>query len=184
MDRKRTTTVSKFFSKHLRHDPAALGLTLQTGGWVLIDDLLAASANVGLPITRTELDEVVRTCDKQRFAIDETGTRIRANQGHSVEVNLELTPATPPAVLYHGSAEPNHESILRDGLQKMRRHHVHLSRDTATARKVGARHGVPVLFAVDTEAMARDGFSFYVSSNGVWLVDAVPRQYLRPLEPV
>jgi putative RNA 2'-phosphotransferase len=182
MNDKRRTRVSKYLSLHLRHQPEALGLTLAAGGWVEVDALLAACAARGFPITRAELDEVVATSDKQRFAFDPSGTRVRANQGHSTAVDLQLEPVPPPDVLYHGTAVGNLDVIRVKGLQKMSRHHVHLSPDVPTARAVGARHGPPVVLAVDTAAMARDGFVFYRSANGVWLVDAVPARYLRMAE--
>jgi putative RNA 2'-phosphotransferase len=124
---------------------------------------------------------VVRTSDKQRFAFDTTGALIRANQGHSVEVDLELEPREPPAVLYHGTAETSVASILLDGLVKMARHHVHLSADLATPFKVGARHGKPAILVVDAAAMHQAGHIFYLSANGVWLVDHVLPEHLRPL---
>jgi putative RNA 2'-phosphotransferase len=184
MQPRRATTVSKFLSKHLRHAPADIGLTLRDGGWVPVAELLAAVKRHGFPITEDELAHVVAGSDKQRFAFDETGTLIRANQGHSVEVDLQLEPTTPPAVLYHGTAERNAPVILQDGLLKMKRHHVHLSVDTDTAVKVGGRHGKPVVLSVDAAAMAADGFTFYVSANGVWLVDHVPARYLRVCDGV
>jgi putative RNA 2'-phosphotransferase len=176
---KRRVHVSKFLSRHLRHAPEELGLTLEPGGWVPIDALLAGAANAGFRITREELDEVVRTSDKQRFALDETRAKIRANQGHSVEVDLQLEPSEPPGELFHGTAERNVAAILRDGLRKMARHHVHLSPDTVTATKVGQRHGKPVVLVVDAAGMHAAGRLFYRSANGVWLVDEVPAQYLR-----
>ncbi len=178
MDAKRAVTVSKFLSKYLRHAPAELGLMLQPGGWVEIAELLEACETHGFPVTVEELDEVVAGSDKQRFAFDSTGTRIRANQGHSVEVDLQLEPTSPPTVLYHGTPAQSVEAILATGLSKMRRHHVHLSVDIATAQKVGGRRGKPVILLVDSAGMARDGHTFYVSANGVWLVDEVPARYL------
>ena len=174
----RRVTVSKFLSKHLRHDPAGLGLTLQPGGWVPVADLLAGAAARGVPITPAELAELVRDSDKQRFAFDDTGTRIRANQGHSAEVDLELTPAAPPAVLYHGTGRQTAPLIRRDGLLKMQRHHVHLSADPVTAARVGGRHGVPLVFTVDAAGLAAAGHTFYLAANGVWLTDHVPPQFL------
>ena len=165
----------------LRHEPAKAALTLEPGGWVLIDDLLAGAAAAGVRFTRDELDAVVRACEKQRFAIDDTGTKIRANQGHSTEVELQFEPAEPPAELYHGTAERNLAAILRDGLLKMARHHVHLSPDTQTATKVGSRHGKPVILVVDATKMRAGGHTFYRSANGVWLVEHVPPEYLRVL---
>jgi putative RNA 2'-phosphotransferase len=183
VDDKRKVRVSKFLSKHLRHAPHEIGLSLQPGGWVAVEELLAALARHGFLVTRDELDLVVTTNDKQRFAFDETGHRIRANQGHSVEVDLELTPADPPDVLYHGTAAASLDAILAGGLLKMRRHHVHLSQDIATALKVGARHGKPVVLAVASRKMIGNGFRFFVSANGVWLVDHVPPDCLTVLSP-
>jgi putative RNA 2'-phosphotransferase len=179
MESKRLIRISKYLSRHLRHAPEDLGLTLAPGGWVDVDALLAACRKSGLTITRADLDEVVANNDKQRFSFDDSGTRIRANQGQTVEVDLQLEPAEPPALLYHGTGHGLVASIRRDGLCKMRRHHVHLSADTATAMTVGRRRGMPVVFVVDAAAMHRAGFVFYRSDNGVWLVDAVPVEYLK-----
>jgi putative RNA 2'-phosphotransferase len=168
------TRISKTLSYHLRHRSDALGITLEPGGWVRVDALLAALARNGTAISRAELDEVVARNSKQRFAFDAGGERIRANQGHSVDVDLELEPVEPPAVLFHGTSRRTLDAILRDGLRKMGRHHVHLSADTA-----GARHGAPVVLAVDAAAMHAAGHVFFLSANGVWLVDAVPPAFLR-----
>jgi putative RNA 2'-phosphotransferase len=170
---------SKFLSLHLRHRPDALGLELQPGGWVDVQALLAAAALAGMPIARAELEEVVAQNDKQRFSFDVSGTRIRANQGHSVPVDLQLEPVVPPAVLYHGTGAQTAAIIEREGLRRMRREHVHLSVDVETARRVGARHGRPLIFEVDAAGMQASGFTFYRSDNGVWLVDAVPPTFLR-----
>ena len=178
MDKIRQTNISKYLSKHLRHPPERLGLTLTTKGWVNVDELLAACAAQQFPLTRAELEEVVATSDKQRFSFDETKTRIRANQGHSVAVDLQLEPQTPPDVLYHGTGEQSVSSILESGLLKMSRHHVHLSKDVETARNVGMRQGRPVILVIDAAAMQQAGFAFYCSDNGVWLVDEVPPQYI------
>lgn len=182
MDDKRLVKTSKFLSKHLRHAPEAIGLQLSSDGWVDVDELLTACARANVRISRAELEEVVAQNNKQRFAFDETGTRIRANQGHSIEVELELEPITPPAELYHGTAAQNVDVILSDGLAKMRRHHVHLSADIETATSVGRRHGRPVVLVVDAGAMNAAGLQFYRSANGVWLVDNVPAQYLSILD--
>jgi putative RNA 2'-phosphotransferase len=178
MDNRRLVTVSKFLSKHLRHAPEALGLTLEPGGWVGVDDLLAACERARFRVSREELVEVVETNDKQRFSFDDTGQKVRANQGHSTPVDLQLEPTTPPDVLYHGTAEHRAADILRDGVKRMTRHHVHLSPTPEAARKVGARHGKPVVLRVDAAGMHRDGIVFYCSVNGVWLVDQVPPGYL------
>ncbi|MGW1029205.1 RNA 2'-phosphotransferase [Streptomyces sp. NPDC002577] len=177
MDERRTVKVSKYLSKHLRHQPQRIGLTLDEGGWVEIDTLIAAAAAHGFRFTREELDHVVAANDKRRFAID--GTRIRASQGHTVDVDLGLPPATPPAYLFHGTVAPNLPAIRAEGLRPMNRHDVHLSADRETATRVGARRGRPVVLSVDAEAMHRDGHVFRVSANGVWLTAAVPPQYLR-----
>jgi putative RNA 2'-phosphotransferase len=182
MNDKQRVRASKFLSKHLRHDPAGIGLILEAGGWVGIDALLDGCRKAGLIISSDDLAEIVATSDKQRFAFDETGGRIRANQGHSTEVDLQLEPAEPPARLYHGTGEGTVAAILREGLRKMRRHHVHLSPDVETATRVGARHGRPAVFVVDALAMARGGRVFYVSANGVWLTDEVPPEFLRLAE--
>jgi putative RNA 2'-phosphotransferase len=180
MDENRLVRTSKFLSRHLRHEPERLGLELCPGGWVNVDDLLAGCAKRGMTLTRAELDEVVTRNSKQRFAYDESGTRIRANQGHSVEVDLQLQETEPPPVLYHGTVQKSVEAVLREGLQKMSRHHVHLSVDVETARMVGSRRGRPVVLRVDAARMRQDGYIFYVSENGVWLTDQVPPAYLRP----
>lgn len=183
LDQKRLVKLSKYLARHLRHQPEALGLTLDPGGWVAVDALLAAMRRHGIELSRAQLDEIVARNNKQRFSFDETGTRIRANQGHSIPVDLQLAPATPPDALYHGTSKATIGPILREGLQKMRRQHVHLSRDKATAIKVGSRHGAPIVLLVDAAAMARDGYQFFLSDNGVWLTDHVPPRYLRVLAP-
>ncbi len=178
MDQARLVRVSKYLSKHLRHQPERLGLHLAPGGWVSVEELLAAMVRHRFPITQAELDEVVARNDKQRFSFDPTGKLIRANQGHSVGVDLQLEPAEPPNVLYHGTSEGTAGAIVREGLRRMRRQHVHLSGDIETARRVGARHGRPVVFRVDASGMHRAGRPFYRSANGVWLVEEVPPEYL------
>ncbi|MET9685260.1 RNA 2'-phosphotransferase [Streptomyces coeruleorubidus] len=177
MDERRTVKVSKYLSKHLRHQPEGIGLALDEAGWVEIDTLIAAAAAHGFPFTRAELDHVVATNDKRRFAVE--GGRIRASQGHSVEVDLGLPTATPPAYLYHGTVARNLDAIRAEGLRPMNRHAVHLSPDRETATRVGARRGRPVVLTVDAAAMHRDGHVFHVSANGVWLTHAVPARYLR-----
>jgi putative RNA 2'-phosphotransferase len=179
MNAKKLITISKYLSLHLRHRPEALGLTLAKGGWVEVETLLSATARRGFPITREELEEVVADNDKQRFSFDETGEYIRANQGHSKPVDLELEPVEPPSILYHGTAEHNLRVILASGLKRMKRHHVHLSRDIPTATKVGQRHGKPVILVIDSAAMYAKGHLFYCSANGVWLTDEVPAEFLR-----
>ena len=182
MNDKRRVAVSKYLSKHLRHAPAEIGLTLEPGGWVLIAEVLRAAARHRMTVTRAELDEVVARCDKQRFAIDPTGEKIRANQGHSTEVDLQLEPTTPPETLLHGTGAQNRDAILAGGLLKMSRQHVHLSADLDTARKVGGRHGKPLVFVVAAARMSADGFDFYQADNGVWLTGHIPAAYLKVLD--
>lgn len=170
--------VSKKLSYHLRHTPEELGIVLGAGGWVEVEVLLDALAKNGWPITRAELDEVVATNDKKRFAFSEDGRRIRASQGHSVEVDLQYEPAVPPSLLYHGTGSGAVAAIKHNGLLKMARHHVHLSADYETARAVGARHGRPAVFVVHADAMVADGAVFYRSDNGVWLIENVASKYL------
>ena len=171
--------VSRRLSLVLRHDPGSIGLVLDRAGWVEVEDLLAALGRAGQHLTRAGLEQVVRTSDKQRFAFDASGRRIRAQQGHSVEVDLGLQPQVPPADLWHGTVERSLEPILREGLVPRGRHHVHLSPDVATARAVGSRRGRAVLLHVDAAAMGAAGQVFYRSGNGVWLVDAVAPRFLR-----
>jgi putative RNA 2'-phosphotransferase len=167
-----------YLSKHLRHQPERLGLELLLGGWVDVDKLLAATSQNGFEITLSELQQVVASSDKQRFAFDDTGKLIRANQGHSVEVDLQLPVQTPPAVLYHGTHSKAVEPILATGLQKMSRHHVHLTTDLESADRVGARRGKSCILALDAMSMDRDAYQFYCTENNVWLVDNVPPKYL------
>jgi putative RNA 2'-phosphotransferase len=170
---------SKFLSLVLRHRPDVIGIALDAEGWVFVEDLLAACAQHGRAITREQLDAVVRTNDKQRFAFSADGSRIRANQGHSLPVDWGLVPVEPPELLYHGTVPRFLESIRRDGLTKGNRHHVHRSPDMQTATKVGQRRGRPIVLVIEAGRMFRDGHNFYRSENGVWLRDAVPPAYLR-----
>ncbi|MEU6392494.1 RNA 2'-phosphotransferase [Streptomyces sp. NPDC046939] len=177
MNEHRTIKVSKYLSRHLRHQPDRIGLALDDAGWVEIDELLAAAAAHGFRISRAELDRAVEENDKRRFSVE--GTRIRANQGHTVDVDLGLAAAEPPAYLYHGTVGRFLDAIRAEGLIPMGRHDVHLSVDRETATRVGARRGRPVVLSVDAGAMHRDGHTFRVSANGVWLTAAVPPEYLR-----
>ncbi len=178
MDDARLVKLSKDLSKHLRHRPERRGLVLEPGGWVPVDVLLSAYARAGVALTRGELEEVVARNDKQRFAFDADRQRIRASQGHSVPVDLALAPDIPPPVLFHGTARGSVEAILRDGLKAMGRHDVHLSADPASARRVGARHGSPVVLDVDAAALHAEGHVFRRAANGVWLIPAVPPRRL------
>jgi putative RNA 2'-phosphotransferase len=169
---------SKRLSYVLRHRPGSIGIALDDAGWVDVDVLLAALAAHGPAVTRAELDRVVATNDKRRFAFDDTGARIRASQGHSVAVELGYAPETPPPVLFHGTVDSALAGILAKGLRPGRRHAVHLSADVATARTVGARRGRPVVLRVDAAAMVAAGTVFTRSANGVWLASAVPPAFL------
>ncbi|GIH10739.1 putative RNA 2'-phosphotransferase [Rhizocola hellebori] len=171
---------SKRLAYVLRHGPDSIGITLSPDGWVDIDVLLKAMASHGLRLDRDQLMAVVGGSDKQRFAVQEN--RIRANQGHSVEVELGYAPCAPPEVLYHGTASRNLSSIFAKGLVRGDRHHVHLSPDMDTARKAGARHGFPVVLQINTKDMLSVGYQFFVSDNGVWLTAEVPPEFLITLE--
>jgi putative RNA 2'-phosphotransferase len=175
---RRRARISRYLALVLRHDPGRVGLTLDRHGWADVDQLIAASAGSGVEFTAEELREVVETNAKQRFAFDPDARRIRANQGHSVAVDLGLSPVAPPPVLYHGTSTRALDGVRRAGLLPMGRTHVHLSRDEATAETVGRRHGPAVVLAVDSARMHADGHRFYVSANGVWLTEAVPPAYL------
>jgi len=175
---KSLVRTSKFLSLVLRHDPGKIGLRLDPAGWANVDELLSAAAASGTPIGRETLERVVAGNDKQRFAFSPDGTRIRASQGHSVDVDLGLQPRTPPEVLYHGTATRFVDSIREKGLHSASRAHVHLSADEATARAVGQRHGRPVVLTIAAGRMHRDGRPFFRSENGVWLTDEVPAEYI------
>ena len=178
MDRAARTRLSKFLSFVLRHRPGAIGLELDEHGWVEVDTLLARCRTRGRTIVRSELDEVVARCAKQRFAVSDDGARIRASQGHSVPVDLDYQPAEPPETLFHGTVAASLDAIHAGGLQRMKRHHVHLSADAETAVNVGARRGSAIVLRVRAGAMSSDGYVFFVSANGVWLTEHVPVEYL------
>jgi putative RNA 2'-phosphotransferase len=178
MPRDPIVAASKLLSFILRHRPDSVGLALDANGWAAVDVLLACLQASGHTVDRAVLERVVARNDKQRFAFSDDGTRIRASQGHSVAVDLALEPATPPALLYHGTASRFLKSILASGLRASGRHHVHLSADIETARRVGARHGFPVVLRVDARRMQADGIVFYRSDNGVWLTAVVLPRYL------
>ena len=173
--------ISKFIALVLRHRPEAIGITLDEHGWADVEALIAG-INRTRPFTKADLEEIVRTDAKQRYAFNEERTLIRANQGHSVPVDVELQEVTPPAQLYHGSGEKYAASIEKQGLIPKSRLYVHMSADYDTAKQVGSRHGKPVVYLVAAGQMAADGFKFYCSVNGVWLTKAVPSRYLRRSE--
>lgn len=176
--RMNTKKHSKRLSYILRHAPEEAGLSLGEGGWVLVADLLKGLSTKGWAIDRALLQEVVDTNDKKRFTISEDGLRIRAAQGHSVEIVSDLVPRSPPEELFHGTATRFLDSIMTQGLRSMSRQHVHLSSDQSTARTVGARHGKPVILQIAAAQMTNDGLVFYRADNGVWLTDAVEAKYL------
>lgn len=178
VDSKDRVRTSKFLTLVLRHQPQAIGITLDAQGWVEVSELLAQAHKFGRRLTRAELEEIVATSEKKRFAFSPDGCRIRANQGHSVSVDLGYAPMAPPETLLHGTTHQAVASIRKTGLSKMRRHHVHLTAEQATATNVGGRRGMPVVLRVDAGRMHRDGHVFYVSENGVWLTDHVPPSYI------
>lgn len=175
-DRRR----SKRLSLALRHQPKSLQLTLDENGWANVDAVLDGFGKSGLSTSLEDLQRVVQNCDKQRFVLE--GGRIRASQGHSLEIDLQLNPKSPPARLFHGTVPAALESIFREGLTKQKRHHVHLSPNLETATRVGARRGKPVILVVAADRMHADGHAFYESENGVWLTDHCPAAFLEERE--
>jgi putative RNA 2'-phosphotransferase len=176
---KETTRLSKFLSLVLRHQPELIGIKLDEQGWVAVNELLQQAGAHGNDITPEVLNHIVGTNAKKRFAFDDTRQKIRASQGHSVEVELGYEPQTPPDVLYHGTGSKSVEAILQTGLEKRSRQHVHLSSDLETAMKVGQRHGEPVVLVVAAGEMHRLGHKFCLSENKVWLIDFVPTDFIR-----
>ncbi len=170
--------MSRFMARVLRHAPEDAGLTLDAAGWVSLRDLLRGLRAAGFTASIEDIKRVVAENDKARFTLSEDGQRIRAAQGHSVAVELGHAPSTPPDILYHGTATHVMGIILRDGLAPMKRQQVHLSAQIDTAVKVGARHGTPVILAVDAAAMVAAGHLFFQAENGVWLTDAVSPTFL------
>lgn len=171
---------SRFISMILRHKPGVIGITLDEHGWANVSELVEGVNKVH-PLDMETLEEIVRTNEKQRFSFNEDKTKIRANQGHTIPVDVELDEKDPPEVLYHGTGEKYVESIDCTGLVPRQRLYVHLSTDKEMAAKVGQRHGKPVVYRVNSGQMAKEGFTFYLSVNGVWLTKAVPVQYLEKL---
>ena len=171
--------LSKYLSFILRHHPEHIGLHLDPQGWASVEELLSKWNASGTVITLQELEELVATNTKKRFAFNGDKSLIRASQGHSVPIDLQLQPCAAPPVLYHGTAEINLVQIFSEGLKKQTRMHVHLSDNITTAKAVGSRHGKPVVITIDAAKMQADGFIFYLSDNGVWLTDEVPPVYLQ-----
>lgn len=178
MDKKQRTQKSKFLSYVLRHEPQSVGLQLDEQGWALVSELLDKCNQHGNSLSLAELRVIVEMSPKRRFAFSVDDSMIRASQGHSVGVDLGYPSEDPPEVLFHGTGSKWLPAIREQGLKRMARHHVHLSSDRETASVVGQRRGKPVIIEVAARAMARSGHEFYVSDNGVWLVDAVPPEYL------
>lgn len=176
---KQLKTISKFLSLVLRHKPETIGIELDDNGWTDVKILIEKSNSHGITIDPETLKHIVDTNSKKRFAFNETFDRIRASQGHTVEIELGYKNQKPPEILYHGTGEKSVQSILNTGIEKGRRQHVHLSSDLETAIKVGQRHGKPFVFEVLSEQMYKDGLEFYLSDNGVWLTDNVPVNYLK-----
>jgi putative RNA 2'-phosphotransferase len=170
--------VSRFLSLVLRHKPETIGIKLDKAGWVDVDMLLSQLAKHNKIVTREELESIVAENDKKRYVLSEDGLRIRAAQGHSLDVDLGLKSQVPLLVLYHGTVERFLGSIKKEGLQKMSRHHVHLSKDMETATKVGTRRGEAIILEVAAKHMHNDGHKFFISDNGVWLTDHVPVSYI------
>lgn len=179
MTEKEITRFSKFLSLVLRHKPETIGIALDENGWTDVGTLLDKAGQAGVALTPELLRHIVDTNAKKRFAFDETGARIRASQGHSIDIELGYEAMIPPEILYHGTAEKWLDAILETGLDKRQRHHVHLSADTDTALKVGQRHGKPVVLTVLAGKMHAEGFSFFRSENGVWLTDHVPKAFIQ-----
>jgi len=173
---KSDNKLSKYLSYILRHNPDSIGLELDKNGWADIDELIKKTTNFSL--NRFNIDLTVQTNDKQRFSISEDGLKIRANQGHTIEIDLDLKSIKPPPVLYHGTASRFIDSIIREGLTKQKRHHVHLTESLEIASSVGNRYGKLVLLSIFTNEMINDGYIFFKTVNNVWLVDNVPFKYL------
>jgi putative RNA 2'-phosphotransferase len=176
---KEEKRISKFLSFVLRHKPDHIGIALDENGWTDVKVLIERVNENGIPLTFELLKYIVETNSKKRFAFNESFEKIRASQGHSVDVDLGYTAQKPPAILYHGTGEKSLSAILEQGLQKQGRTHVHLSLDIETAKAVGQRHGRVAVLKVSAGEMHERGFEFFLSENGVWLTDSVPAEFLR-----
>ncbi|MCU0437680.1 MAG: RNA 2'-phosphotransferase [Raineya sp.] len=179
---KEALKLGKFLSLVLRHQPEIIGIELDENGWADVEQLIVGCNKKGNKLDFEKLKYIVENNNKKRYAFNEDCTKIRASQGHSIEVELGYTAQEPPEMLYHGTAEQHIESIFKTGLEKRQRQHVHLSADTQTATKVGQRHGKAVIIAIKAVQMYQDGFEFFISDNGVWLTDHVPTKYFQILE--
>ncbi len=178
MNPSRFKRISKFLSLVLRHEPDKINLQLDPQGWADVDELLSQINLKAFSLDRQTLERVVSENDKQRFAFSSDKTKIRASQGHTIEIELDYTPAEPPEMLYHGTTSAVLAQIKKDGLQKRKRHHVHLSQNRDTALAVGKRHGPPAILTIQAGSMHEAGHKFYRSANGVWLTDSVPSEFI------
>lgn len=179
-EERRLERLSKFISMILRHKPQVIGITLDEHGWADVDELIKGINETGeeVEFSKATLETIVKTDKKQRYSVSQDKTLIRANQGHSIPVDVELEKKEPPKILYHGTGVKSVKAIQEQGLLPMERLYVHLSTDVETATNVGKRHGTPVIFKVNTEQMQKDGYDFFQSVNGVWLTKEVPAKYL------
>ncbi|WBW94719.1 RNA 2'-phosphotransferase [Oceanirhabdus sp. W0125-5] len=176
--KNKSTNLSRFLSMILRHKPQVIGIKLDRNGWCSVEELLDKMNAFGKKITIEDLNKIVKTDNKQRYSFSEDKKRIRANQGHSIYVELGLKESVPPVILFHGTVDRFLDNIKDKGLLKMSRQHVHLSGDIKTAEKVGNRRGTAIILKIEAGKMHRDGFKFYLSENGVWLTDYVPSEYI------
>ncbi|MDF1548292.1 MAG: RNA 2'-phosphotransferase [Bacteroidales bacterium] len=180
MEKKREIGLSKFLSLLLRHNPGLIGLILDDKGWADVNELIGKSALKGKKFNLEDIKYIVKNCDKQRYSFNDDFSKIRANQGHSIMVDLELIPTEPPEILFHGTAIKNLKSILENGIHSGTRNYVHLSQDIETATKVGMRHGKVVLLKIMSGKMFNKGINFYLSKNNVWLTDFIEPKYIEP----
>lgn len=174
--------LGKFISLILRHKPETIGISLDKNGWANVNELLKGIQNQGINIDFERLNEIVETNNKKRYSFNEDKTKIRANQGHSINVDVELKEAIPPVKLYHGTATKYIDDIMKNGIIHKNRLHVHLSKDIETAINVGTRHGTPVVLEIDTKEMINDGYKFYLSENGVWLTSDIAPKYFKKIK--
>lgn len=179
---EKMVNTSKFISLILRHKPEAIGITLDEHGWANVDELLTGLNEAGHIVCMKDLEDIVSTDNKQRYSFNEDKTLIRANQGHSINVDVELKEVEPPSILYHGTTKDVLESIYKQGIKPMSRLYVHLSQDIDTATKVAKRRRNPIILEVNTEQMRKDNIKFYLSSNGVWLTKYVDSKYIKEMK--